>query len=155
MIATSPKFRTPDCPFSSIQCKDLLQVTHWCGTRNGRTWAPQWPVWCSSRSASWTWNLGFGCKLGWKSETCSTCIEVCTFWPSYNTVPHYLLCFYCISVGCFFFQPQAEVHAIAGESPFLFIASWHKGQFMMTQNDFHPSTVCYAATANGHGVYTL
>ena len=108
MIATSPKFRTPDCPFSSIQCKDLLQVTHWCGTRNGRTWAPQWPVWCSSRSASWTWNLGFGCKLGWKSETCSTCIEVCTFWPSYNTVPHYLLCFYCISVGCFFSNPRQK-----------------------------------------------
>ena len=53
-----------------------------------------------------------------------------------------------------FFRPQAEVHAIAGESPFLFIASWHKGQFM-TQNGFHPSTVCYAATANDHGVYTL
>lgn len=56
----------------------------------------------------------------------------------------------------FFSRPQAEVHAIAGESPFLFIASWPEEQFMMTQNDFHPSTVCYyAATANDHVIYTL
>lgn len=56
----------------------------------------------------------------------------------------------------FFSRPQAEVHAIAGESRFLFIASWPEEQFMMTQNDFHPSTVCYyAATANDHVIYTL
>ena len=47
------------------------------------------------------------------------------------------------------------MHAIAGESPFLFIASWHKEQSMMSKNDFHLAALCYAAMANDHEIYTL